>query len=434
MKLTKKRIAFSGLAILLMLCFVEVSLSFLARTSPRVERLLSSPYAAPIVPDPQLGKRLNPEFPGHDERGFRNPNAPEQSDIVGLGDSQTYGTGVNPEDTWLNQLGLLVGQTAYNMAVPGYGPAHSLIQLEEALVLKPRIILQGFYAGNDLYDAFNFVYSHGQLVELKSKDHHVQENIRKAEKLESLQDHVTKVFTMGGTTNLEEKQPNEASPKTFSPPVFLSKYSKTYGFIRRTTYEIPRLASRFQNSADAHPQDPWDDVKAFAEAHKSYTQVFDNGQFKTIFTSESRFSALNLKDHRISEGHKISLKSIEIMHKRAAEKNVLFIAVLIPTKELVFKEIWQNPSTSYRHLTENEIAFWHITKTFLKNRGIEYVDALPAIRDVFNSGIQPYQASQDGHPNAYGHRAIAKKVAADLNTFPKFEKWPTRSIASLQQK
>ena len=115
-------------------------------------------------------------------------------------------------------------------------------------------------------------------------------------------------------------------------------------FLRRTTYELPRLASRFQKTADAHPRDLWDKVKAFAEAHggtilRSLTTVSS----RQFFTSESRFSALNLKDHRISEGHKISLKSIEIMHKRAAEENILFITVLIPTKELVFKEFWRKP-------------------------------------------------------------------------------------------
>lgn len=414
MKLTKKRVAFTGLAVLLVLCFFEVALSFLALMSPRVERLLSSPYAAPLILDPQMGQRPNPEFPGHDDRGFRNPKVPNQSDIIGLGDSQTYGTGVNPEDTWINQLGLMVGQTVYSMAVPGYGPAHSLMLLDKAITLQPKIILEGFYAGNDLYDAFNLVYNHGQLVELKSSDLQVQENIRTAEEFESIRDHVTNVFTMGGTTYRDEKKHDAVPPKTFAPQVLLSQHSKTYGFLRRTTYELPRIASRYQDSGDAPPLDPWEGAKTFAQAHEAYCQVFDNGQFKTVFTSESRFSALNLNDPRISEGHKISLRSIEKMHERAAEKNIQFIAVLIPTKEFVFQEMWRNPSTSYHDLTENEITFWTITKNFLKDRGIEYVDTLPALRETFISGHQPYQVSQDGHPNAHGHRAMANHVAAYL--------------------
>ncbi len=47
-------------------------------------------------------------------------------------------------------------------------------------------------------------------------------------------------------------------------------------------------------------------------------------------------------------------------------------------------------------------------------RGIEYVDALPALRKQLAAGVQPYPVSQDGHPNRHGHQAIAKLVAAHL--------------------
>ena len=45
------------------------------------------------------------------------------------------------------------------MAWGGWGPVHSLILLDEAISLHPKIIIEAFYAGNDLFDAFNIVYN-----------------------------------------------------------------------------------------------------------------------------------------------------------------------------------------------------------------------------------------------------------------------------------
>ncbi len=102
------------------------------------------------------------------------------------------------------------------------------------------------------------------------------------------------------------------------------------------------------------------------------------------------------------------------MHERAAVGGVRFLVVLIPTKETVFRDLWQNPASSYRSLTENEERMWRTTKTFLERHGIEYLDALSALRERLAAGIQPYQVSIDGHPNEQGHGAIARLVAAHL--------------------
>jgi hypothetical protein len=104
------------------------------------------------------------------------------------------------------------------------------------------------------------------------------------------------------------------------------------------------------------------------------------------------------------------------MKERAEDKNIRFIVLLIPTKELVFKELWSNPSPAYRTLTENETAFWKITKDSLERNDIEYIDALPALRKQLASGVQPYQVSINGHPNEHGHRAMASLIAEYLTS------------------
>lgn len=163
-----------------------------------------------------------------------------------------------------------------------------------------------------------------------------------------------------------------------------------------------------------YSRDPWERAKEVAESHSEYCQVFNNGRFRTIFTSEYRFCALNLSDPRVKEGHKIALRAIRKMNESATQRNIRFIVVLIPTKELVFQEVWTNPPPVYRELTGNEGVMWEITKEALKHDGIEYVDALPALREQLAFGIQPYHVSFDGHPNEHGHRAISSLVAARL--------------------
>ncbi len=44
-----------------------------------------------MVSDPVLNHKISPGSGGHDSWGFRNQQRPKQSDIVAIGDSQTYG-------------------------------------------------------------------------------------------------------------------------------------------------------------------------------------------------------------------------------------------------------------------------------------------------------------------------------------------------------
>jgi hypothetical protein len=403
MKSVKKQAIFTALTVLLAIVFLEVVLNLFALMSPRVKRLLAPTRAestfARTVPDVRLGHRPNPAFSGHDSKGFRNPEVPAKVDVVVLGDSQTYGTGVKPEEAWPRQLEPMIAETVYSMAYGGYGPVHSLILWDEAIAFEPKIIIEAFYAGNDLFDAFNIVYNRGQIDELKSSDLQLQKSVHEAEKSEPIAEYVSRMFKMGATNN-------PATRAAFSPRAFLSQRSKLYGLLRRTRYELTR---NFTGS-----QDPWIRAKAFAEAHSAYTQVFNNGQFRTVFTSELRLSALNLKDPRIAEGLKISLRAIHRMNESAADRDIRFIVVLIPTKESVFQVLWSNASPAYRILTENEAVFWKITKDSFERNRIEYVDTLPALREQFTTGVQPYKVSYDGHPNEHGHRAISKLISTYL--------------------
>jgi hypothetical protein len=401
MKLNKRKAFFALVLVLLVIGFLEITLGLLAFVSPRVDWLLASPWTTKTIPDARLGHRPDPAYPGHDRKGFRNLEVPAKAHIVALGDSQTYGTGVEPEDAWPRQLESMTRKTVYSMAYGGYGPTHSLVLWDEAVTLSPNIVIEAFYAGNDLFDSFNFVHNMGQLPELKSSDPQLQASVREAEQFEPIAKRVPKMYQMGRISLARDGFLR-----------LLLQHSRLYGLLRRARYESTRMINKPNNS----PQEQWEMAKASANAYPAYSQVFSDGQFKTIFTSEYRLSGLDLRDPRIIEGLQISLRAIQRMHELAAARNIRFLIVLVPTKETVFHGLWQQPSMSYRSLTENEERVWRITRDFLEYNGIEYLDALPVLREQLATGIQPYKVSRDGHPNVHGHKAIAKLVAAHLES------------------
>lgn len=89
--------------------------------------------------------------------------------------------------------------------------------------------------------------------------------------------------------------------------------------------------------------------------------------------------------------------------------------LLIPTKMLVFDPYVQGSQRSpdFDRVVEAETEMWAATRQALATGGIDFVDALPALRRSVEEG-RPYPMSQDGHPNAFGHQAIAAAVAAHL--------------------
>ncbi|MHC5056324.1 MAG: SGNH/GDSL hydrolase family protein [Planctomycetota bacterium] len=389
--------------VLLVSGFLEIALGLLTFVSPRVKWLLGPtgiPWISYTIPDERLRHRPNPAYPGHDSKGFRNSGSPTNVQIVALGDSQTYGVGVAAKDAWPRRLESMIGKKVYSMAYGGYGPTHSLILWDEAVALQPDVVIEAFYAGNDLFDSFDHVYNWRQLSELRSSDPTMQASIIEAEQSKPIRKRVINLFYMNITRD------------GISPRRFLSQYSKIYGLLRRTKYELLQLIKKFNKDT----LETWEREKARAEARPAFLQIFDDGQFQTIFTSEYRLSALNLEDPRIAEGHKISLRAIKRMHQLAAESNIRFLVVLVPTKEMVFSELWQHPSLSYRSLIENEERLLRETKKFFTQNGIEYLDSLPVLRKQLALGIQPYPKSRDGHPNEHGHIAIANLLASHLQS------------------
>jgi hypothetical protein len=132
---------------------VELAMNLACVISPKISNLLSL-HGATVVQDDKLGIRPNPMFPEHDAKGWRNKTVPGSATIIAMGDSQTYGTNVRSEEAWPKQLGDMVGIEAYNIACGGYCPIHTLLLLDEALRLEPKLVIEAFYTGNDLFECY----------------------------------------------------------------------------------------------------------------------------------------------------------------------------------------------------------------------------------------------------------------------------------------
>jgi len=377
----------------------------LLRLFPRVQKKLPQSPQAEIpllLPDPGLKYRPNPVFPGHDRLGFRNSAVPEEAAIVAIGDSQTYGVGVEREDAWPQQLQKIGGWSVYNMACGGWGPAQGLVLMEEAMKFKPKIIIQAFYAGNDLYDSFDLVYYLRQRLDLKTSDKNILDEIK----------------SLGNAGPLR-KRVNELSREIMIPKnkplppfeTFLSENFKTYEFFREAK-------AKRENDRTCSEDDYWNLVNSEFSSRPEYRPFFLNASCRTVFTPEYRLCGLDLDDVRISEGFRISLEALRLMNERAEAGKTDFLVLLIPTKEFVFKNAVEQKeslgSGAYEKLVENEEKLWMETKDFLNSRGIVFLDALPALRKCLEEGRQPYPITWNGHPNKTGQEAIAQLVSDEI--------------------
>lgn len=68
-------------------------------------------------------------------------HSPSEVDLLAIGDSYTWGHGVNDEETFINILGREKRLTVSNLGVPGFGLTGCLLRFKKFLSLKPKIVI-----------------------------------------------------------------------------------------------------------------------------------------------------------------------------------------------------------------------------------------------------------------------------------------------------
>ncbi|UCG16051.1 MAG: SGNH/GDSL hydrolase family protein [Phycisphaerales bacterium] len=334
---------------------------------------------------------------------------PDRADVVVFGDSQTYGMGIDLELLWPQQFARASGRDVYAMSFPGWGPVHYLILWDRAARLRPRVIVEAFYSGNDLYDAFHSVYDIGQFPDLKTRDHEQARMLAEAEQIEPYSHVVGRHFRLA-------LGPREPKSETRGP---LGELARTCASHIRLFGAVYKACAIVPSMLQPREKPDWGTICADAQARGDDLWPFEHDGTRTVLTPAYRMAALNLSDPRIREGHQVSLRTFSRKQDRASRAGAEFVVLLIPTKELAFKDAVERglsgiPST-YVELIRFEERMWEDTKGYLDQQGIVYVDALPALRACVSGDSPAYPMSTDGHPTAAGHRAIAESLSRELS-------------------
>jgi len=322
--------------------------------------------------DPVLGRRLAPGAAGHDRWGFRNPEVPAEGDVVTIGDSQTYGVGVPRLDSWPAQLARITGRHVYNAALPGYSPIQYYALLRQyALRLEPRVVVVGFYFGNDLLEAYRLVYALPHYTALRRHD--VPPVKRRA-------------LTSG-----------TRSPHLRRLQRWLARHSVLYGATLEAILKGP--AQR----AELIIREPGSDMPRI-----------HGGASSTVFTPAFRLRVVDLRSPVVREGLRLTLVHFELMARLCDSAGVRLFVALIPTKERVYQPLIEADPELRRHAVLRELLAQEgeadrNVRDFLEQHGIAHVDLLPSLRDAL--GHTPiYPPDEDGHPNAAGYAVIARAI------------------------
>lgn len=363
--------------------------------SVTVRRLLMPPWdvTAPTARDARLLYRGNPHNPEHDSAGYRNPTRPAQAHVITLGDSHTYGPS-NSKDGWPSVLEGHLHRTVYNMGMPGYGPGQNLLQLGDALSLRPGIVILAPYLGNDFFDAYVFSPRSPELLA------GISPSLLSAAAAEERRSSIKRERAVFFPFSARDRRSAAWGPKEW-----VSNHVKLYGLLRALRFQLTRSSPPAILSRNFEVA-----VAALTPDERQYALPLDAGAWRTVLTPEYRGRALDDRDPRIKVGFEVTRAVLVAMEERCRAAGISFLVVVLPTKESVFWPRVGDPSRypGLERLVRDEARLKRELVATLQQRGIAYVDMLEALR---SSPVQTYYEDIDGHPNEDGHKTIAVGVA-----------------------
>jgi len=383
------RIAAVSLGFLLSLIVAEAGLRILEKTRPD-----DLAVEEKRIDDPQLGNRMAPYALGHDANGFRNESVPQHADIVALGDSQTWGNNVERPNAWPQLLSGLSNLRVYNMGLSGYGPVQYWVLTEQALKLSPKVIVVGLYLGNDLYEAYELVYTNSHYVQLRARNAPV-------ELLHSdLRDRAQMFWD-------EEK--GFSNRFRGSRPSGWSHWLAQHLAIGRLT----NRTGLWRTSTDVD----FESDKAWALAYPEHGSVYEGGKIRTIFTPAYRFLGVDLDDPHIAEGLRITEDLLVRIDALANARGCKVMVLLIPTKESVYADAlklqFKLNDTHIKLVAMERRVRLALEAVCIKNN-ITCVNALPSLSGAIERREPIYPSSTESHPDAEGYFVLASLVNDEL--------------------
>ena len=334
-----------------------------------------------------------------DADGFRNPESePTAAVVAALGDSFTDGMTLPAELTWPARLARLLSVSVRNYGTAGFGPGQELLLLKEYVrARRPRRVVVGFFAGNDLVDA---------------------------ERFESFQRDGAAFSALGRGWKIKD---------------VIARFDQLY---LTSLYQgaAALLADRTRNPADGWPSRAIEDYSGEDPAAPSTAEPgFDRGLFTVpVADRVLRFAflppylnrlTLSRQELEASRGWELTRRSYQEMDRLVRAQGGELVVLFIPSKSQVYLPLLeasfpraelrralrlclgdQAPPSELEVMMRNRLALNDLMREFCAEQSIPFLDLTAELQDTVKTGRNVY-FPDDSHWNAAGQEIAAGALA-----------------------
>ncbi len=331
--------------------------------------------SAVVRADRELGHVLQPGTGCTDARGFRNAAALDAADVLFVGDSQTWGFAVEPEQAFSARVEAALGRSCYQMANGSYGPVQYLALARRGLELGPADVVVVLYFGNDLVDAVDYAGLPA----------------------------AAEVRTQGRSYGVRALSAQRARR---APNLAMSFVDGVLGASMLLDAAADVLKSRLSGGMLD------DQAGAVAFAHPTAA---------TVLLPDYRRPALDLVSGAARDGLAVTARCCAAIAAACEARGARLLVATLPTKELCYVRFGALAQlddargvASLRALAASEADARAQLAAALDAEGVAHVDLLDPIVAAMAAGRRPWFASGDGHLSAVGHDVVGEVLAGAL--------------------
>ena len=303
-----------------------------------------------------------------DGYGFRNAWPwPARAEIVTVGDSLTFGYGVEDDQAW---PALIVRKLSpnrlINLGLNGAGP-HQYLRVYETFgrSLRPKVLLVGFFVRNDFWDADMF----DRWLKLGAPGSYL----------------LWRDFGRPRSTSLNLNQPiGDLVVSVLWRCHLLASNSRLYNFLQHVRKSLRTY------------------LRGYSPSQLKFFQAPDGTQLQLDIEDFTNKVRIGQPGHR---AFAISVEALQRLDSIARANGTSILIVLQPSKEEVYLPLVGE--------TTFDADPGRPLRVKLKELGIPYIDLLPDFRARAAKGDALF-FEVDGHPNARGYALIAELVVAHL--------------------
>ena len=261
----------------------------------------------------------------------------------------------------------------------------------------PICLINGFFIGNDYYDAYNMTYN-GILM---------GKNFYEYYELTENGDY-WREFRSPKFSNAEYKIRIEPKAKFKNLRKFVRSHSVLYDFLANTTYNLRVKAGLAKIIEKIKETDDWS-----TDGINVSLLYKDRPELETRFFADEHAYGVDYEDKRIKEGMRIAFELFDKIKTKANESGARLVFILPPTKKLLYKKVLgeklkENKLMSTALGQEEDLR----VKTFAacREHGLVCLDLLPEMEKELVSGRMLYTKLADGHLAPDGYKTIAEII------------------------